>query len=142
MRLVVDLTLPTDPRLIPRTRRLFTGYMDELGVDGNDAHDVVLALNEACTNVIRHAFPDDDSSFHLTAELSGDEVVLVVEDDGVGIAPATSGPEPDPPGTSGRGLQMIRRLMTSVEVETVPQRQGTRLHMRKVLRPTAVSAGS
>lgn len=144
MRLVVDLTLPTEVRLIARTRRIFRDYMEELGVDRDDAHDVVLALDEACTNVIRHAFPSGEECFRLQAQLSDGEVVVVVEDEGVGLPSEdlVVAPRPaDLDATSGRGMQIIRELMTTVEVETAPKRQGTRLEMRKDLRMAGFSAG-
>lgn len=134
MRLIVDLTLPTDARLISQTRRMFSGYLAEMGVDDEDVSDVALALAEACTNVMRHAFTAPDQSFHLTAELRPEEVVLVVEDDGVGFPPDVGRQMPDPTATSGRGLHLIRELMTTVEVDTEPGRTGTRLQMRKSLR--------
>ena len=139
MRLVVDLTLPTDARLISQTRRMFSGYLAEMGVDGEDVSDVALALAEACTNVMRHAFTQPDQCFHLSAELRPEEVVLVVEDDGIGI-PADAGLEmPEPSATSGRGLQIIREVMTTVDVETAPERSGTRVQMRKSLRAAGLS---
>lgn len=134
MRLVVDLTLPTDARLISQTRRMFSGYLAEMGVDHDDVDDVALALAEACTNVMRHAYEEPGQCFHLTAELRPEEVVVVVEDQGVGIPAGAGAGMPDPSATSGRGLQLIRELMTDVEVQTGPHRPGTRLHMRKALR--------
>jgi serine/threonine-protein kinase RsbW len=139
MRLVVDLTLPTDARLISQTRRMFSGYLEEMGVDGEDVSDVALALAEACTNVMRHAFAQPDHSFHLSAELRPEEVVLVVEDEGVGLPPGAGATMPEPAATSGRGLQLIRQLMTDVDVQTAPQRAGTRLHMRKSLRAAGLA---
>lgn len=134
MRMYVDLTLPTDARVVARTRRVMSGYLEDMGVDNQDVHDVVLALDEACTNVIRHAFTTEHD-FRLTAALGPDEVVVVVEDDGIGVpVDKIAGSPPDPWATSGRGLHIIRSLMTSVAVETVPQRQGTRVEMRKSLR--------
>jgi anti-sigma regulatory factor (Ser/Thr protein kinase) len=58
----------------------------------------------------------------------------VVEDQGVGLPAGAGATMPDPTATSGRGLQLIRELMTDVDVETAPQRSGTPLHMRKSLR--------
>jgi serine/threonine-protein kinase RsbW len=135
MRLIVDLTLPTEARLISRTRQMVAGYLQELGVDAETTDDVVLAMDEACTNVMRHAFPaDGNDTFHLTAELGPDEVVVVVEDCGPGLPlMARTDQAADPTATSGRGLYMIRQLMTDVAVETAPLRQGTRLEMRKAL---------
>lgn len=134
MRLIVDLTLPTDARLISQTRRMFSGYLAEMGVDDDDVSDVALALAEACTNVMRHAFTAPNQCFHLSAELRPEEVVLVVEDEGVGLPLDAGQAMPEPTATSGRGLQLIRELMTTVEVETGPARVGTRLQMRKSLR--------
>ena len=136
MRFVVDLTLPTDARLISQTRRTVSGYLEQMGVASEVVDDVVLALDEACTNVMRHAFAGDTEFFHLSAELDDGEIVVIVEDEGVGLPPAKLR-EPlgvaEPTATSGRGLQMIRSLMTNVALETAPLRQGTRLEMRRQL---------
>ncbi len=140
MRLHVDLTLPTEARLISQTRRVFTGYLQEMGVDGDDVSDVAIALSEACSNVMRHAFTADGECFHLMAELTPQEILLVVEDEGRGIPPGAGSQHHDVDATSGRGLHLIRELMTSVQVETTPMRQGTRLSMRKSLRAAGLSA--
>jgi serine/threonine-protein kinase RsbW len=133
MRLVVDLILPTEARLVPRTRRVFSGYLEELGVDRETTHDVMLALDEACANVIRHAFPGGGPhSFRLRAELSDAELRLVVEDDGVGFEP-TLVDLTDAEATTGRGLKIIREVMTAVDVESRPGAPGTRVSMRKEL---------
>lgn len=140
MRFVVDLTLPTHARLISQTRRTVSGYLEQMGIATEVVDDVVLALDEACTNVMRHAFAGDTELFHLTAELDADEIVVVVEDEGVGL-PVAKMNQPlgasEPTATSGRGLQMIRSLMTDVALETAPLRQGTRLEMRRSIAPTA-----
>lgn len=139
MRLIVDLTLPTDARLISQTRRMFSGYLAEMGVDDDDVSDVALALAEACTNVMRHAFTVPDQCFHLTAELRPEEVLLVVEDEGVGLPPGAGREMPDPTATSGRGLQLIREVMTTVDVDTTASGAGTRLQMRKSLRSAGLA---
>ena len=139
MRLVVDLTLPTDARLISQTRRMFSGYLAEMGVSTDDVDDVALALAEACTNVMRHAYDEPDQCFHLSAELRPDEVLLVVEDDGSGMPPGVGQSMPEPHATSGRGLQIIRQLMTSVDVDSTPGRTGTRVEMRKSLRAAGLA---
>jgi len=139
MRLHVDLTVPTEARLISQTRRVFTGYLEEMGVDTDDVSDVGVAVSEACSNVLRHAYKGDDECFRLTAELRPDEIVVVVEDDGVGLPLDAGANHNDVDATSGRGLHLIRALMTSVAVETVPNHQGTRLKMRKSLRTAGFS---
>lgn len=113
---------------------------------------MILALDEACANVIRHAFPDGSNGcFRLVAEITDVDIRMAVEDDGVGFAPeeldlrddgAASDEgfaeafDPDAaPATSGRGLEIIRHVMTSVEVRSPTESGvGTRLSMTKRLR--------
>lgn len=142
MRLVIDLTLPTEARLISTTRRVFAGYLEEIGVAPEITDDIVLAIAEACTNVMLHACPDSHC-YNVSAELTSNEVVLVVEDDGVGLPPDLEEPRVvDLTATSGRGLNMIRQLMSSVDVESAPDRRGTRVEMRKSLNAPVLSNGS
>jgi serine/threonine-protein kinase RsbW len=138
MRLVVDLTLPTEARVITRTRRFVAGYLEDLGIEAEVCDDVALALAEACTNVMLHAFPGARAeSFHVSAELGLREVRLVIEDAGIGLPPErverVERDVIDLTATSGRGLHMIRSLMTDVEVEPGPEDRGTRLVMRRSL---------
>ena len=51
--------------------------------------DVILALDEACSNVVKHAFPTGRGMYTLRADLRPEEVVIEVEDDGVGFDPMT-----------------------------------------------------
>ena len=99
---------------------------------------MILALDEACANVIRHAFPgDQDGCFRLVAEITDDDVRMSVEDDGVGI-PRDRIDLRDGAGhdsLSGRGLDIIRHVMTSVEVRSPAENgAGTQLVMTKRLR--------
>ena len=141
MRVRLQLDLPADARLLPRTRWAMLGYLEELGAGEDVAADIILALDEACANVVRHAFPEGEGSFRLSAELSGTEVVVQVEDHGVGFNPyETGGLGAEPEATSGRGLRMIRELMTNVQVESPMANGGTRLLMRKALDDRAPTA--
>src|SRR5947207_10003656 len=131
----LQLELPADASLLPRTRWALAGYIEELGAGPEVAGDVILALDEACANVVRHAFPPgEDGSYRLSAELNRDELVFEVEDDGIGFDPVEAiAAEPSLQATHGRGLRLIRQLMTSVEVESPRPSGGTRLRMSKIL---------
>jgi serine/threonine-protein kinase RsbW len=141
MRMHLELDLPADAGFLPKTRWALSGYLEELGADPDAIGDAILAIDEACANVVRHAFPHGDGSFHVTADLDRNELVFEVVDDGIGFNPfETTALGVDPHATSGRGLRLIRHLMTAVEVESPRPAGGTRLRMRKQLRgqpPTA-----
>ena len=144
MRLEIRLGLPADARLLPSTRTAMLAHLQALGVDGECCEDVILALDEACANVVRHAFPGLPGTYSVTAVLRPDEVVIVVEDHGQGMDPAAllrARAQVDPEATSGRGLYLMRHLMSSVEVEGVEGGRGTRVRMRKKLRSATPGPG-
>lgn len=142
MRVLLNVTLPADARLLGGTRRFVGGYLEGLGVDPADAGDIVLAIDEACVNVIRHAYPEpsstplggDEPFLRLTAELDPESVLVEVEDEGIGFrANATSMALPPPESLNGRGLGLMRELMTTVEVDRAADHPGTLVRMRKEL---------
>lgn len=136
MHLVLELELPADARLLATTRRTLGGYLADVGADADERAEVVLALDEACVNVIRHAFPPGaDGSLRVRVELDGTTVALEVEDDGRGFdAHGVDLREPGPDDVSGRGLRIIRALMTSVLLQSPTESGGTRLCMQRQLR--------
>ena len=131
------MNLPSEERLLRATRRAVAAYLEEFGASAEVIDDVILAVNEACSNVLRHAFPQvNNGSYRVRADLCPDEVMVEVVDDGIGFD--SMGYEPgDLLAVSGRGLEIMRSLMTTVEVESPTRTGGTRLLMRKLLGPTA-----
>jgi anti-sigma regulatory factor (Ser/Thr protein kinase) len=133
VQFALQVALPLNTRLLPKTRQAVAGYLEEVATE-ETLHDVILALDEACTNVIRHAFPGStDGEYHVSAVVEGDEIRITVEDRGCGLDPARLdegwvGPE----ATSGRGLSIIQSVMSSVDVTPIDD-GGTRLVMRKSL---------
>ena len=143
-RLLLQLELPADARLLPRTRQAVAGYLEDAGAEEEATADVVLALDEDCANVIRHAFPNGtQGTIRLRAEIGDNSVTVQVEDDGIGCDPdAATGRQPDPEEVSGRGLYMIRELMTTMHLESPTETGGTRLRMQKMLREPAGARSS
>jgi sigma-B regulation protein RsbU (phosphoserine phosphatase) len=128
----LQLDLPADANVLMPARRVVEALLDREEA-GDAVDDVILAVDEACSNVIRHAFPAGDGSYSLSAEVDSDCIDLTVEDHGVGVDVDTidlAAPI-DWEATSGRGLGIIRQLMTSVEIESADAAGGTRLRMHK-----------
>jgi len=139
MRLALDLSLPADTRLLAATRKLLAVYLTEFGAPPGIVDDVILAMDEACTNVLTHAYPDGgDANYVLRADLQRDKVLIEVVDEGVGFdlmsRPAPRDEDAHMAG-SGRGLEVMRRLMTTVEVESPTPTGGTRLRLVRLLPP-------
>jgi serine/threonine-protein kinase RsbW len=73
--------------------------------------DVRLAVTEACTNVVRHAYRHEGGSIDVAVHAQERALDVTVADTGRGIEPSpdTSGP--------GLGLALIAALADSLEVE-------------------------
>src|SRR6185503_103824 len=87
--------------------------------------DIALAITEAATNVVLHAYRDHDAPGQLTieAETGDDHVAFVVRDEGSGLAPRV-----DSPGL-GLGLGLIAQVADSADVRA-PEGGGTEVVMR------------
>ena len=136
MHLVLELEMPADARLLATTRRTLDSFMADVGADADERADVVLALDEACVNVVRHAFPNGvPGAFRVRADVSERAVTIEVEDHGKGFdASEVDRRKPPPPeAVSGRGLPLIRSLMSSVTLQSPTETGGTRLCMEHVL---------
>ena len=138
MRLTLHLQLPADARFLPTTRRALSSYLEDVVEQPDVVQDVVLALDEACANVIRHAFPGrQQATYEVRADIDPDMVEISVEDSGIGLDPRrldVGMDDVDLEAMSGRGLSMIQGLMSEVTVEPGPD-GGTRLCMRRHLDP-------
>lgn len=134
MQFALQVALPLNTRLLPKTRQAVAGYLEEVANE-ETLHDVILALDEACTNVIRHAFPGTaDGEYRVSAIVEGGEIKITVEDHGVGFDPSRLEEDwVEPEATSGRGLSIIQSVMSSVDVSKAEDDTGTRLVMRKKL---------
>ena len=131
----LDLVLPVEPPSVPAARRAVESIAQAAGACPGTVEALRLAVSEACTNVILHAYreTDDAGRLHVQVTAADQELEVVVCDHGVGFAPRT-----DSPGL-GLGLPLIGQLTEALEVE---QRNGAnRLSMRfRLDRPPAVFA--
>jgi len=121
------VTLPPTSSSLPDLRRSVAGTLDDL--DESVVADVLLALDEAVSNAVRHGSP------------AGEPVVVTVESDGewVEMTVRDGGPTPrlprlpaEPPPvlqTGGRGLWLILQLVDEVRLQRIED--GTRLTMRR-----------
>ncbi|MDP9075730.1 MAG: ATP-binding protein [Actinomycetota bacterium] len=135
MRLALDLSLPAETRFIGATRRALALYLTEFGTPADIVDDVVLCLDEAWSNVLQHAFPNGGGGHYLLrAELRPEEIMIEVVDPGMGFNPMEHRTV-ELLDSSGRGFDVMRMLMTTVEIESPMPAGGTRLRMCRQLPP-------
>ncbi|HEY8644871.1 MAG TPA: ATP-binding protein [Gaiellaceae bacterium] len=122
----IRLTIPAKPEYITLGRLALTGiarlrpeplHQEVLG-------DLKLALTEACTNSVRHAYAGGEGTVEILYELHDDKLVVEVVDEGEGFDPPTD------PGIAltdeelsegGLGIAIIEALADEFEIRERPQ---------------------
>ncbi len=107
----MELALPARATNIAVVRHAFGALGEAFALDEEILSNIRLAVTEACTNVVVHAYPDEhEGLLEVAATLQANKLEVVVRDQGPGI-----GPRPDSPGL-GLGLPLIASLTESVQL--------------------------
>jgi serine/threonine-protein kinase RsbW len=107
----MELALPARAENIALIRHAFGALGEALAVDEELLSDVRLAVTEACSNVVVHAYDDETPGpLEVLATLDDGTLTVVVRDEGPGITP-----HPDSPGL-GLGLPLIASLAETVQL--------------------------
>jgi serine/threonine-protein kinase RsbW len=104
-----------------------------------ERNDLLLAVSEAATNVIRHAYPQgtEGATFRLDAEISDDRLQVVVTDDGVGLGASSSNPG------LGMGLPLLGTLADTLMLVGPPERsRGLEVRMSFALASLSANGSS
>jgi serine/threonine-protein kinase RsbW len=118
----IRLTLPARPENVAVVRHVLGALAEVLSLPDVVRENMRLAVTEACTNVVRHAYQDDRGTIDVVVRPRNDALEVIVSDTGRGI-----GPSPDTAGP-GLGLPLITALADTVEIER-QQGRGSRLAM-------------
>jgi serine/threonine-protein kinase RsbW len=112
----VKLTLPARPENVSVIRHVLGAFAEALRLPDELVEDLRLAVTEACTNVVRHAYPSSDvpGPVEISIVPSEDVVSVTVSDRGRGIGTSsdTNGP--------GLGLPLIAAIADEVDLQPVP----------------------
>lgn len=79
------LLFPREALSVPVMRRVLGDILGRLGVDEASISDLLLAVTEACTNVLRHS--GQGRGYEIIARLAGNRCQLQVVDRGRGFDP-------------------------------------------------------
>jgi serine/threonine-protein kinase RsbW/stage II sporulation protein AB (anti-sigma F factor) len=101
---------PAVPDAVADLRRRVVSFACRAGAPAEALSSIRLAVSEAATNVVLHAYPDAPGEVRVSVKREGRALRVVVEDDGGGMTP-----RPDSPGL-GLGLPLIAQLVDGLEV--------------------------
>ena len=84
----VELVLPAEPESVALARQMVRGIVDALGWGEESRTDISIAVTEACTNSVLHAYPaGSDGEYEVLAWAEPERLVVAVRDRGRGITP-------------------------------------------------------
>jgi serine/threonine-protein kinase RsbW len=126
-------SFPAVAASLPLARRAVSTLADQAGATQEQVGDIRLAVSEALTNVILHAYRDDPGEIHVAAAVIDGELWVLVADDGGGLRSRSD--------RSGLGLGLSLIAQASDELTIVKRSNGgTELRMRFRLGVLAVPA--
>jgi sigma-B regulation protein RsbU (phosphoserine phosphatase) len=124
---------PAVPASLAEVRRAVTAALATQGFEDALVGDIILAVDEACQNVVRHAY-GDSSAGDMIVELrrKGCELVIDLLDFAAPVDPAQVAPRDlDDIRPGGLGTHLIRAIMDDVEFVAPPAGAGNLLRMVK-----------
>jgi serine/threonine-protein kinase RsbW len=112
---VVRLDLPARPEGVGVVRQALTGLADGLALTADVLADAKMAVTEACTNAVVHAYGDGDGRFDVEMFADEEQLIVRVSDHGIGI------PEDEDDrheGALGLGLPLIAALSDDFDLSS------------------------
>jgi serine/threonine-protein kinase RsbW len=131
----IRLRIPAKPEYITLCRLALTGLAQLRDIGEDTMADLKLALTEAVSNSVRHAYGDQgDGHVDITYELKPDRLDIQVVDDGNGFDPdETPAIEGEELSEGGLGIAIIRTIADEFEIDPKLGARGSRLRFVKLL---------
>ena len=128
----VRLTIPARAEYIGLTRLALIGLSRVRGFPDDLLADLKLAITEACSNCVRHAYPDGAGTVEIVYELRPDRLVVEVADDGPGFEPGGAAETAEELSEGGLGIAIIRAIADGFEIGPTRNGRGSRLRFEKL----------
>ena len=134
-----SLQVPSSTENLALIREFVSNVGQQAGLDAKDVSKLELAVDEACANVIEHAYGHDTSKEVIIRATFDEEALRIdVEDTGRGFDPDSVEPSEleqlvRERKSGGLGMRLMKQLMDEVRYEIEPGRKNE-LHMVKRLK--------
>lgn len=121
-----ELHLPARRSELGAARKYARDRAAAFGLDPDNCHDFVCAVNEAVTNAIRHGASDERGLIHLSIVADANRLTFAVRDCGTFVMPVLDDAMSS---EHGRGLALMATLVDEVQLEIEPG--GTTVRLSK-----------
>ncbi|MDE9849069.1 anti-sigma B factor RsbW [Staphylococcus pseudintermedius] len=143
---IIEMRLPASAEYVSLIRLTLSGVFTRAGAHYDDIEDAKIAVSEAVTNAVKHAYKDKEERgyIHVCFELASDRIKIVVSDQGDSfnyqetrqkLGPYQENESIDFLREGGLGLFLIESLMDEV---TVDKDTGVTISMIKYIKKEQV----
>ncbi|KZB90947.1 anti-sigma B factor RsbW [Bacillus sp. VT 712] len=143
----VEMKIPAKPDYVAIIRLTLSGVANRMGFSYDDIEDMKIAISEACTNAVQHAYKEDENGeVKVGFGLFPDRLEIMVVDKGESfnfeelkekIGPYETAKEVEMLPEGGLGLYLIETLMDEVKMMNS---KGVTLMMTKYLQREQVES--
>ncbi len=134
-----QLTIESDFANLAAVAEFITSATADWSVDDRTTYNIQMAVDEAVTNVIEHAYKGrSDGPIQISCDIKGNDFIVEIQDNGVPFdpkkvaKPQTKGPLSERT-VGGLGIYFMRKLMDRVEFSS-GAKMGNRVRMVKKFR--------
>ncbi|WYP27150.1 anti-sigma B factor RsbW [Alkalihalobacillus sp. FSL W8-0930] len=139
----IEMSIPAKAEYVGVVRLTISGIANRLGFSYDDIEDMKIAVAEACTNAVSHAY-EDGGNVKIACDLYEDRIEIIIADEGQSfdskelqgkLGPVDSKQPIGDMKEGGLGLFLISTLMDKVQIH---DEAGVVLMMTKFLRKNEV----
>jgi len=122
----LELKIPSNTKYLSVARDFISDAAHKFGFDEETVNKIVLAVDEACSNIIKHAYHyAEDKSIELSIFAKNNTFEIVIIDHGDSFNPATIKPPQIPDyiqhyNKGGLGMYLMRSLVDKIEYDMDP----------------------
>ncbi len=121
----IQLSIPSHPKYLQLVRRVMEKVTHIIGFSEDDSGHITLAVDEACSNIIKHSYMNDpEKKIDICVEIHKKELKINIMDYGKQCEIREMQPrELDDIRPGGLGVYIMNQVMDSVEYDCSSARQ-------------------
>ncbi|GAK10710.1 anti-sigma B factor RsbW [Geomicrobium sp. JCM 19039] len=142
----IEMKVPAKPEYVSIVRLTVSGIANRMGYAYDTIEDMKVAIAEACTNVVDHAYDEGHGDINLAFTMFEDRFEMMVSDEGgknptlkKANGPVNASTPVQDLQEGGLGLFLIETLMDEVDIQ---QGNGVTIKMKKFLQRDEVAQGA
>ena len=129
----LTMKVPGKPEYVGTVRMAIAHIASHAGFDIEAIDDIKVAVSEACTNIICHAYKTTDFTYDVIFDMGSNGITITIKDFGEGFNTENClESAPEELRKSGLGLFIIKALMDEVDINSMPG-SGANIRMTKYL---------